>query len=1154
MASKPQNQLCPDLTPWKPTPTQLPQDWINFSRLLAEQAKGTLRTYTLNVKYDGQRVGTLLQSWGLPWQVVMAGFLWEYDDDPLQQSGLPCADQVLSHIHQANKYYRYIERENLPPLLTPPYTDLGSLLLAVTIYFQALQDQNKEQAYAGTTQPKIDSIGGTLLNITKLLGMWRFKRQVEDVLEQIRHPQKYALAKQEQERLLTQDQAQLESIKHKIKTFYYEITRQEIEVDYTPCGIAGMERRKQDAHTTATSQKTQLSGFDVVTFDVIVPTVRECYQALGVLSQLGYIQDRVTDQIANPKPNGYSHIAFGLILKPTAEVPLHVCQLQIATRLMHALGAYGCLHPQCYELFTQHSIVEKQVNPLSTSDIWNSEKGKVLYAIEEGLRINRTQTVEEDPIVVYDKSRKPIALSKGATALDFAYKMDKAIGERAVEAFINNRKAPINRILNAGDIVEIIRASKEIQARDYWLEDNYANTHEARRLIKDSVKHRSHNLTSLNLLSQELERSHYMLTLEDLHIELTLLVERYNLGTVDDYLEQFGRTEEEQYTLNWTTQTIIRQLIHRNETLLAERGGLSWVPALDTQLMSERITYRQQHLCGFCHPAYSHDQKIKGRFHKRSGELVVHKEGCPHLIERLAYQPVLLPMVWQSVPKTLHVAFFVTAQDRKGLLLDLSRQIRSHQCDLLSFNAKAIDKFREAEIRFTVEAHIEKEILALWDNLYKVENVRSVEMNAATTPKDVYERLQKLHSQRIIVSATTTVHPAWEEMLENIQIQPRSALLKNPFDISRPVSGKMFYGRDLETRTMQRELCDSEHGRALILYGPRRSGKSSICKHFLEQQVRPDTWGIHCSLQNTTQKSEEAILLQLADYVGTAFHEQMQGSAPLWQNYADSDPQTRFKKVLQACIAQAPNARLILALDEFGGVLESHKRQILESRFFGIWKDLIYEIPQLSLIFVLPTSSHKNLTTGDFSNAFTFATSVPVQFLDTESAEQLLAEPLKEQSIAIQPNTMAKAVTLTAGNPYYVTLLGKQIIDQLNVETKKTIVTDEDLNYAVEQLVADTANQNFSFHNRELQNIEELRVLQAMIEMMERSNQVKVQRKKIVSWLELPESVTRQHLDRLRNGLILQEHGSTANPYYSFKIELVRLWLKNNRWFFSSLA
>src|SRR5258706_8031459 len=127
MASKPQNQLCPDLTPWKPTPTQLPQDWINFSRLLAEQAKGTLRTYTLNVKYDAQRVGALLQSWGLPWQVVMAGFLWEYNHEYFHLSKLHVAGQGISHFRQPKNYNNSLQNRNLTPLFKPHYGFFGAL-------------------------------------------------------------------------------------------------------------------------------------------------------------------------------------------------------------------------------------------------------------------------------------------------------------------------------------------------------------------------------------------------------------------------------------------------------------------------------------------------------------------------------------------------------------------------------------------------------------------------------------------------------------------------------------------------------------------------------------------------------------------------------------------------------------------------------------------------------------------------------------------------------------------------------------------------------------------------------------------------------------------------------------------------------------------
>src|SRR5260221_14744015 len=103
MASRPQNQLCPDLTPWKPTPTQLPQDWIHFSNTLAEQMKGMHRTYTLNVKYDAQRVGALLQSWGLPWQVVMAGFLWGNNQEEVYLMKFNVGDEVVAHIIQRKK-------------------------------------------------------------------------------------------------------------------------------------------------------------------------------------------------------------------------------------------------------------------------------------------------------------------------------------------------------------------------------------------------------------------------------------------------------------------------------------------------------------------------------------------------------------------------------------------------------------------------------------------------------------------------------------------------------------------------------------------------------------------------------------------------------------------------------------------------------------------------------------------------------------------------------------------------------------------------------------------------------------------------------------------------------------------------------------------
>ena len=173
-------------------------------------------------------------------------------------------------------------------------------------------------------------------------------------------------------------------------------------------------------------------------------------------------------------------------------------------------------------------------------------------------------------------------------------------------------------------------------------------------------------------------------------------------------------------------------------------------------------------------------------------------------------------------------------------------------------------------------------------------------------------------------------------------------------------------------------------------------------------------------------------------------------------------------------------------------------------------------------------------------------------FLDTKSAEQLLIDPLRDQNIEVYPNTVAFAVKLTGGNPYFMTLIGQQLVHQLNEETDKQLITDEDLRLVVDHMLEADFSPNFLYLKKELQEVEELRILESIVELTSRSDQTKVQLKKIAARLNLPISVTRQHLERLRNGLIVQENGPVSNPYYSFTIELVRRWLTHNHWFFTS--
>jgi len=133
-----ENIYPPDLRPWKPVSTVPPEEWMALFRELEFTTRGTPRQYILDAKYDAQGVGDQLCEWGLPWHVVMAGYLWEYSEEQIRQIHLEGVELVLSHIKESITYANYIETENLRPLLVPPYNDMGALLVAVAIYYRTL--------------------------------------------------------------------------------------------------------------------------------------------------------------------------------------------------------------------------------------------------------------------------------------------------------------------------------------------------------------------------------------------------------------------------------------------------------------------------------------------------------------------------------------------------------------------------------------------------------------------------------------------------------------------------------------------------------------------------------------------------------------------------------------------------------------------------------------------------------------------------------------------------------------------------------------------------------------------------------------------------------------------------------------------------------
>src|SRR5207244_9911771 len=106
-----------------------------------------------------------------------------------------------------------------------------------------------------------------------------------------------------------------------------------------------------------------------------------------------------------------------------------------------------------------------------------------------------------------------------------------------------------------------------------------------------------------------------------------------------------------------------------------------------------------------------------------------------------------------------------------------------------------------------------------------------------------------------------------------------------------------------------------------------------------------------------------------------------------------------------------------------------------------------------------PTNSQHNLTSRKIVNVLSFAQPPPLTFLDTKSAQHLLVDPLREQNLGIHPNTLALALRISGGSPYYMTLIGQQLIHYLNKEIHQQHIADVDLRMVVDQLIENGTSQ-----------------------------------------------------------------------------------------------
>ena len=214
---------------------------------------------------------------------------------------------------------------------------------------------------------------------------------------------------------------------------------------------------------------------DIMAFRIIVDTVAECYQALGLLhGEYQVVPARFKDYISVPKPNGYRSLHTGVIgpLGQRIEIQIRTADMQdqaergVAAHWVYKQGGPSTDAPQYAWLRSLMEILDKAPNA------------------EEFLEHTKLEMFQ-DQVFCFTPKGKLIALPRGATPIDFAYAVHSQVGDTCVGAKINGRMLPLRTQLANGDQIEIVTSRAQTPSPTW---ERFAVTGKAKAAIRRFIR------------------------------------------------------------------------------------------------------------------------------------------------------------------------------------------------------------------------------------------------------------------------------------------------------------------------------------------------------------------------------------------------------------------------------------------------------------------------------------------------------------------------------------------------------------------------------------------------------------------------------------------------------------------------------------------
>jgi guanosine-3',5'-bis(diphosphate) 3'-pyrophosphohydrolase len=539
------------------------------------------------------------------------------------------------------------------------------------------------------------------------LGMWQMKGELEDLSFTYLNPERYSeLVTMLKETKVTRDR-------------YLKRVIDMLEKSLEEAGIEATIKGRVK-HVYSLWQKMQRKRrpvehiYDVLAVRILVDSVKDCYAALGVIHALWPpIPGEFDDYIARPKESMYQslHTAmWALDNKPL--------EIQIRTEEMHELAEFGIAAHWRYK--EQHGgkrdlKYEQKIAWLRRLMSWSHEVESAQDFVE-----SLKSDVFQEHIYVFTPQGDIVELPRGATPIDFAYRIHTALGHQCAGAKVNERIVSLDTPLENGAVVRIIKDKNRAgPSRDWLQSERFLKTGNARSKVRQYF-HRQQREEKIAqgraILDQTLK--HLGLTHVS-HADVLAYYPRFN--TLDEFLESIGNTDI-------SPQNMTAKLGEQHhEELLQPTIATPTVVNLPTATPTMEVSDLGGILTvlGRCCKPMPGDELI-GYTTKGRG-ITVHRADCPNLTS-VRDPGRLVHVSWGGKKDVKYPAGVrLEALDRVGILRDVTTMLADEKVNLVSIHTQKKPGSATTTLIMTIEVTGVEQLSQMMDRLQSIRGMYNVQ-------------------------------------------------------------------------------------------------------------------------------------------------------------------------------------------------------------------------------------------------------------------------------------------------------------------------------------------------------------------------------------------------------------------------------------------